>query len=332
MEDSATHGEIRLEERRVGYGRRAAAGLAVLLLAWGIADFIGFVLAGQPAGARTLILLILGCLFLLESLLRSDAAWTFANNEIRIDRKRLFRRTRTEIVRADEISEIRVLNDPDGGGASFSVEFKLASGDLLTSPPIPDVTRVYEISTRIARELGFDDVGAAATRSVEATRSARGPGTTRQMLPVGENANPGIYLGSPTSPFQGWTTRIITLLIAGLFGFPFLLKIWNGEPLSTGELVALSFELIAVCVFLRYAHLLGRTFWTIRHGEIRIERIQLNGKPHVDTIVGRDIARIAVVQHSGEEVWFTITIWLQSGRRLTSSANPRPSSGTCAGS
>ena len=120
------------------------------------------------------------------------------------------------------------------------------------------------------------------------------------------------------SPFQGWTTRTITLLIAGLFGFPFLLKIWNGEPFSTGELVALSFGMIAVCVFLRYAHLLGRTFWTIRHGEIRIERIQLNGKPHVDTVVGRDIARIAVVQHSAEEVWFTITIWLQSGRRLTS--------------
>jgi len=125
MNDALTSAEIRLEKAEPRFARLVFGGLASLILWWGLAQFAAFALNHEPADAGTLVLLMLGIWLLYRSIFSSDVAWSIGNKKIRIDRKRPFGRTRTEIIKGGETIGMRVLNNHDEGAASFSVEFQL---------------------------------------------------------------------------------------------------------------------------------------------------------------------------------------------------------------
>ena len=105
--------------------------------------------------------------------------------------------------------------------------------------------------------------------------------------------NAEIILGPPVSPGFGRLIRMAVPVLTGLFSLPFLIAFWIGElEFALGLLLPLG--LIAALALYRYAHRLSGAFWIIRHGEIRIERIALNGQPTVNTIRASDVAAIEV--------------------------------------
>ena len=105
--------------------------------------------------------------------------------------------------------------------------------------------------------------------------------------------NAEIILGPPVSPGFGRVIRMALPVVAGLCSLPFLIAFWIGKSeLALGLLLPLG--LIAALALYRYAHRLTGAFWIVRHGEIRIERIALNGQPTADTIRASDVAAIEV--------------------------------------
>ena len=68
-------------------------------------------------------------------------------------------------------------------------------------------------------------------------------------------------------------------------------------------------------VLFRYAHQMSGSFWIIRDGEIRVERLALNGMAEVQTIGGGDIESIDT--ESGEDS-HTIAIRLRAGKIIRS--------------
>jgi hypothetical protein len=196
--------------------------IALAILLWGMIELASFAIDGRPAGARTLVLLLLGAWLLFESFRARNVAWIVADNEIRIHRWHPLGRKHGElVVKGDEISQMRVVNN-DGDAASFSLEFVLTSGKLLRSPPVPDATRLYESSTQIAEKLGLDDVAPA------------------DISDPRDTANPEVYLGRRPSRLKSRTDRTILLLIAGLFSLPFALTgTPSRRPSSTRSLCCL---------------------------------------------------------------------------------------------
>src|SRR4051812_31344663 len=92
-------------------------------------------------------------------------------------------------------------------------------------------------------------------------------------------------------------------------------RIWPFAPFS-----------LHTAVFVRACALAGVLFrkvfcddvrWTIRYGEIRIERDSVLGRKRFDTILNGDIARTGIHIHDNDSVKsFFVDIWLQSGRRF----------------
>jgi len=196
-----------------------------------------------------------------------------------------------------DIAAVRIRKNRFSYPAGFSLACTLASGDVLISPPLPDITRVNETSARIARLLGHPDA-AAVDNPLDA-----------------DNAE--ITLGSPASAEFGRAVRMAAPVLAGLCAVPFFVAFWLGEwELALGLLLPLSL-IIAVALY-RYAQRLSGAFWIIRHGEIRIERITLNGQPSADTIRADDVAEIEVDRPNAKSRTCNISVRLRSGQTFRS--------------
>src|SRR6478672_7931663 len=89
-----------------------------------------------------------------------------------------------------------------GRSIEFSLVFETASGDLLTSPPLPDVTQVHETALRISRLLRLPDPE-PAENSLDAV-------------------NAGIRLGKPSNPKRVRTYKILVVLLACALSVPFI--------------------------------------------------------------------------------------------------------------
>jgi len=59
---------------------------------------------------------------------------------------------------------------------------------------------------------------------------------------------------------------------------------------------------------------LAGAFWIIGHGEIRIERIALNGEPSAETIRAGDVAAIEIDEPDSRDRTCTISIRLHTGQ------------------
>ncbi|WP_456619522.1 MULTISPECIES: hypothetical protein [unclassified Bradyrhizobium] len=294
MDEATRESEIRLRKNLSRQDRLLLTGFAAAVLLFGVlglANWSDSVIAAPIA-------LILGILMLCQAGFGADVLWTIRQDGILIEEASPLRRRSSRFIRREEISAAKVNHD-QANSARFHVSLLLASGDRLTSPTLSDITHVYETTARIAEQLGIANIDPPAN-SLDAT-------------------NAEIHLGEPVRPAAGYDIRIITVIIAGLCTIPYAYKFWNGLPLAALEIAVVPVGIIAAILLYRYAHGFGSPFWTVRRGELRVERLSRDGKPHVDTITGGDVDTIGVERDSKvEEERYVVRIDLLNRQKFLS--------------
>jgi hypothetical protein len=106
------------------------------------------------------------------------------------------------------------------------------------------------------------------------------------------------------------------VLLAGVLSFPFVHALWNGQLSALGVIVWSLGAIVAVALF-RYAPRMSGTYWIIRDGGIRVERLSLNNAVEVHTIGGRDVEAIDI-EHGSEDGSDVIAVRLHTGTKIRS--------------
>ncbi|MBV8922728.1 hypothetical protein [Bradyrhizobium sp.] len=296
--DATTSGDVRLrkgsslKERLI----RAGSGLVVLLIA--TPEFIAWISGGPPPGLGALFALPLGWFLIGGAALERNVAWIITRTGIITGEQRPPGGVRKRLIEAREIASLQVRKNRLAYPASFSLVCRLASGDVLVSPPLPDVTRVNETCADVARLLGRSDV-------------------TPVDNPL-DAMNAEIRLGSSISFDHVRDIRRGIVVLTGLGSLPLAIALlsgllsWTGTGLwALGLLVALALH--------RYAYLMVGKAWVIRQGEISIQRVSLNGRPSAQTIRSSDIEAVDLGRNRSDEGnLFTIKIRLRTGKTLRS--------------
>lgn len=296
MDAAANTDEVRLRKgsslgERLGW---AGAGAALLLIL--VPGLLTWTSGGHPLIAA-LWALPLGLFLIGVAALERNVAWIITRDGILIGEQRPFAQVHKRMIGQHDVAEVRVRKNKFSYPASFSLACKLTSGDVLISPPLPDITRINETAATVAELLGLPDAA-----------------PVDNPLDVGKAE---ITLGSPVSPDFGRVIRMTVPVLAGLCAVPFLIAFGIGESELALEFL-LPLGLLAAFALYRYAHRLAGAFWIIRHGEVRIERIALNGEPSVERIGAGDVASIDVNKPDRENRAYRITIRLHTGQTFRS--------------
>ena len=296
MDAAASQDEVRLRkgsslsERLVWAGSGAAVLLILVpgLLTWA---------SGGPPLAAAFWAAPLGLFLIGVAALESNVAWIITRDGILIGEQRPIGPVHKRLIGIHDIADVRVRKNRFSYPKSFSLWCRLASGDVLVSPPLPDITRVNETAATVARLLDLPE-----TASVDNPFDA---------------ANPEIILRSPVSLDLGWLIRMAVPLLAGLCSLPFLVAFTVGESeLALGLLLPLG-VIVAIALY-RYTHRLSGARWIIRRGEVRIERISLSGRLSAETIKADDVAAIEVDKPDTKGRTCTISIRLRTGQTFRS--------------
>jgi hypothetical protein len=296
MDAAAKPDDVRLRKGSSLRQRLVWAGSGALVLLIVVPGLLTWASGGPPLAA-VFWAVPLGLFLIGVAALESNVAWIITPDGILIGEQRPLGQVRKRLIRNPDIADVRVRKNKFSYPASFSLACSLASGEVLISPPLPDITRVNETSATVARLLGLPDA-APVDNPLDAV-------------------NAEITLGSPASADFGRVIRMTAPVLACLCALPFLVAFWIGESeLALGFLLPLG--LIAAFALYRHAHRLSGAFWIVRHGEIRIERIALNGQPSADTIRASDVAAIEIDQPDRRHRTCTISIRLRTGRTFRS--------------
>src|SRR5579864_6326568 len=293
MDKAATQDEVRLRKGSSLRERLVRAGSGILILLIAAPGLIGWASGGPPLGLVVFSALPLGCFLIGVAALERNVAWIITPKGIVIGEQRPLGQVHRRFVRNDDIASVQVRKNRLVYPASYSLACALGSGDLLISPPLPDITRINESCAAVARVLGRSDV-APVHNPLDAV-------------------NAEITLRTPIGRRMARASGLLVPALAGLCGLPFLIAFGLGEEEFALEF-ALPLGLIAAFALYRNADRLAGTSWIIRHGEVRIERIALNGKPAADTIKGSDVEAIDVDGRDSRRRTSTISIRLRSGR------------------
>lgn len=292
MDAAAKPDEVRL---RYGSSLRerfvqAGSGAVVLLIL--VPGLLTWASGGRPF-VPALWAAPLGLFLIGVAILERNVAWIITRGGILIGEQRPLGPVHKRMIGRDDIADVQVRKNKYAYPASFSLVCRLSSGDVLISPPLPDITRVSETTAMVTGLLGLPDA-APIDNPLDA-------------------GNAEITLGSSVSPDFGRMIRMTVPIVAGLCALPFLIAFWIGElELALGLLLPLGF-LVAFALY-RYAQRLAGAFWIIGQGEIRIERIALNGAPSAETIRADDIATIEIDEPDSKDRTRSISIRLHSGR------------------
>jgi hypothetical protein len=261
-----------------------------------VPGLLGWASGGPPLVAAFWVA-PLGLFLIGVAALERNVAWIITRDGILIGAQRPLGQVHKRLIDNNDIADISVRKNRFSYPKSFSLWCRLASGDVLVSPPLPDITRVNETATTVARLLDLPD-----TASVDNPFDA---------------ANSEIILRSLVSPDIGWLIRMAVPLLAGLCSLPFLVAFTVGESeLALGLLLPLG-VIVAIAVY-RYTHRLSGARWIIRHGEVRIERISLSGRLSAETIKAGDVAGIEVDKPDTRGRTCTISIRLRTGQTFRS--------------
>jgi hypothetical protein len=293
MDHAANKNEVRLRKGESLKERLAVSGLAILVCLFAVPDLV----VGQRPSITAIIALLIGCLLLASAILRRNVVWIITPAGILIGEQRPFRRLRSRLIERNEISAMHLRKD-SAHPTIFSLAFATGSGEVLTSPPLADVTQVHETTVRVARLLALPD-----------------PEPADNPL---DAINSEIRLGMPVEHRRGVGNRVLIVLIACLLSFPFIHALWNGQ-LSALGIIAWSLGFVVAIVLFRYAHRMSGTFWIIGDGEIHVERRALNGAPEVQTIYAGDVETIDVEPGNSEDNLYVIAIRLRTGNKIRSS-------------
>jgi len=296
MQAEANPDEVRLRkgsslsERLVWAG----SGSAVLLLV--VPGLVTWASGGPPLPA-TFWAVPLGLFLIGVAALESNVVWIVTSDGIAIGEQRPMGQVRKRLIGIHDIADVSVCKNRFSYPRSFSLRCMLASGDVVVSPPLPDITRVNETAATVARLLDLPD-----TAFVDNPFDA---------------ANTEIVLRSPVSLDAGWLIRLAVPLLATLCSIPFLVAFGIGEQeLALGLLLPLGL-IVAISLY-RYTQRLTGTRWIVRHGDMRIERISWSGRLFAETIRSGDVAGIDVDKSNTRGQTFTVNIRLHTGQTFHS--------------
>jgi hypothetical protein len=302
MDRVATPDEVRLrkgsslKERLI----RAASGALVLLIA--IPGLIGWVSGGPQLALAAIWALPLGGFLIGVAALERNVAWIITRSGILIGKQRPLGPVRRRLISNDDIASLHVRKNRLAYPASFSLACRLASGDVLISPPLADITRVNETCATVARLLGRADA-ILVDNPLDA-------------------ANAEIRLGSSIGFDHVQKIRDGIVVLTGLCSLPLAIALLSGGLSWIGAGIW-ALGLLVAFVLHRSAHLMIGKSWVIRQGEISIERIALDGRPSAQTIRGSDVEAVDLGRNQSEEdgTSFTIKIRLRTGKTLRSPTN-----------
>lgn len=279
-----------LSERLVWAG---SGGAVLLIVVPGLVTWA----SGGPPLAAAFWAVPLGVFLIGVAALESNVVWIVTPDGIAIGEQRPMGQVRKRLIGIHDIADISVCKNKFSYPRSFSLRCTLASGGVLASPPLPDITRVNETAAQVARLLDRPD-----TAFVDNPFDA---------------ANTEIVLRSPVSLDVGWLIRMAVPLLAILCSLPFLVAFGIGESeLALGLLLPLGL-IVAISLY-RYTQRLSGTRWIVRHGDIRVERISWNGRPFAETIRAGDVAGIDVDKSNTRGQTFTVNIRLHTGQTFHS--------------
>jgi len=292
MDIAANPDEIRLRKGSPLRERLIWSGAGALVLLILVPGLLTWASGGPPLVAAFLAVPI-GLFLIGVAALERNVAWIITRDGILIGEQRPLGRVHKRQIDNRDIAYISVRKNRFSHPASFSFACRLASGTVLISPPLPDITRVNETSATVARLLGFGE-----------------PPPVDNPL---DAANGAIIIGPPISPGFSRAIRIFVPVMAGLCSVPFLVAFAIGKSeLALGLLLPLG--LIAAVALYRYTRRLAGAFWIVGHGVMRIELIALNGQLSADTIRAGDVAAIEVGKPKPGERNYTISIRLRTGQ------------------
>ncbi len=296
MDAVANENEVRLRKGTSLNERLVLAGIAVILCLIALPG-LAHLANDHWLGVAALFALLFGCLLLGAALFDRNVVWIITPGEILIGEQRPFGKLHRRLIRDDELSGMR-LRKSIGKSVEFSLVFETESGNLITSPPLPDVTQVHETAVRISRLLRLPD-----------------PEPVENPL---DAVNAGIRLGKPVNPKRVRGLKVITVLLAGVLSIPFVHALWN-DKLSPFGIAIWSLGAIVAFVLLRSLNRMSAC-WIVHDGAIRIERLSWNGTTEVEMIAGDDVEAIDVESGGRKDSLYVITIRLRTGRKIRSPA------------
>ena len=224
--------------------------------------------------------------------------WIITPDQILIGQQRPFGRLHSRVVAKHNIRALQV-SGTRSARARFQLAFTLASGERLTSPPIADVTHVRDTVARIAAQF---DV----------------PNVETPVNPL-DASNPEMQLGEPVEPFSTRDIRIAALIVVALSGAPYAYRLWRGLPPQLIDIMLLPLGVIAAFAVYRFANLVTGTFWIIRQGDIRVERLWGDGSLRADHIEGHEVKAITVERRGrSEDEHCIVVIRSHAGQRFRS--------------
>ena len=294
MDAVANENEVRLRKGTSLNERLILAGIAVILCLIALPG-LAHLANDHWLGIAALFALLFGCLLLGAALFDRNVVWIITPGEILIGEQRPFGKLHRRLIRGDELSRMR-LRKSIGKSVEFSLVFETESGNLITSPPLPDVTQVHETAARISRMLRLPD-----------------PEPVENPL---DAVNAGIRLGKPVNPKRVRGLKVIIVLLAGVLSIPFIHALWN-DKLSPFGIAVWSLGAIVAFVLLRSLNRMSAC-WIVHDGAIRIERLSWNGTTEVEMIAGDDVEAIDVESGGRKDSLYVITIRLRTGRKIRS--------------
>ncbi len=296
MDTVANESEVRLRKGTSLNERLVLAGIAVILCLIALPG-LAHLANDHWLGIAALFALLFGCLLLGAALFDRNVVWIITPGEILIGEQRPFGKLHRRLIRDDELSGMR-LRKSIGKSVEFSLVFETESGNLITSPPLPDVTQVHETAVRISRLLRLPD-----------------PEPAENPL---DAVNAGIRLGKPINPKRVRGLKVIVVLLASVLSIPFIHALWN-DKLSPFGIAVWSLGAIVAFVLLRSLNRMSAC-WIVHDGAIRIERLSWNGTTEVETIGGDDVAAVDVESGGRKDSLYVITIRLRTGKKIRSPA------------
>lgn len=294
--NTAGEDEVRLRKGTSLNERLVLAGIAVILCLIALPG-LAHLANDQWLGIAALFALLFGCLLLGAALFDRNVVWIITPGEILIGEQRPFGKLHRRLIRDDELSGMR-LRKSIGKSVEFSLVFETESGHLITSPPLPDVTRVHETAVRISRLLRLPD-----------------PEPNENPF---DAVNAGIRLGKPVNPKRVRGLKVIIVLLASVLSIPFIHALWN-DNLSPFGIAVWSLGAIVAFVLLRSLNRMSAC-WIVHDGAIRVERLSWNGTTEVETIGGDDVAAVDVESGGRKDSLYVITIPLRTGKKIRSPA------------
>jgi hypothetical protein len=298
MDKALTQDEVRLRKGSSVKDRMIRAGVGVLVLLLAVPGIVTWDWAEQLPSLTALLALPLGGFLLGGAILERNVAWIITNNGILIGEQHPLGQVRKTLIPRSELARIDVRRVSIANPFSFMLVCRLASGKQLISPPLPDVTRVNSTSAAVARLLGLPEI-ATVDNPLEATQAE-------------------LRLGKPIGPERGRLVRILVIVVVIACGALFAAALWQSDLFSAQAIVLGSLGLILALGLYKYAHRLAGTCWFIRHGEVRVERVVLNGQHRSDTVRHGDVESIEIEKGNSRGDRHVIAIRLRSGARFRS--------------